>query len=146
MRQNQSSRSERQDHSWKAPETSRSINKANDNKSTSSKQPLSRLKPSSLTTDKKSSPPRLPREEWRKDKEGRTMTRKCQYCNGWHFDFDCPKRPRSFSIKTTINQSPDSDTEDNETLSSASDKDDEDDSNSSDDTSSYSNVPVYSHG
>src|SRR5204862_8080974 len=28
MRQNQSSHSERQDHSWKAPETSRSINKA----------------------------------------------------------------------------------------------------------------------
>ena len=73
------------------------------------------------------------------------MTRKCQHCSGWHFDFDCPKRPRSFSIKMALNQSPDSDTEDNETLSSASDKDSSS-SDSSDDAPSYSNVPVYSHG
>jgi hypothetical protein len=53
------------------------------------------------------------------------MTRRCQHCDGWHFDFDCPKRSKSFPIKSTPNQSPDSDTEDKETLSSASDSSDD---------------------
>ena len=139
-----SSRSERRDRSRKAPETSRSLDKAKKNKSTSSKWSPSTPKPSPGT--KKPSPPRLPRDEWRKDKEGRIMTRRCQHCDGWHFDFDCPKRPKSFSIKSALNQSPDSDTEDEETLSSASDKDDDNDSDSPDDASSYSNVSVYSNG
>ena len=116
-RMNQSSLSEYSDRSWKAPETSRPVDKAKNDKSTSSKWSPSTSKSSSTIPDKKSSPPRLPREEWRKDKEGRMMTRRCQHCDGWHFDFDCPKRPRSFSIKTVLNQWPDSDTD--EILSSA---------------------------
>jgi len=73
------------------------------------------------------------------------MTRRCQHCDGWHFDFNCPKRPKSFSIHTAVNQWPDPDTEDDETpTTSASDNDSS--SDSSDSAPSYSNVPVYSNG
>lgn len=99
-----------------------------------------------IIPDKKSSLPRVSHNEWRRDKERRTMTRICQHCDGWHFDFDCPKRSRSCSIKSALNQSPDSDTENKEMLSSASGKDGDNDSDSSDDAQSYSNVSVYSNG
>jgi hypothetical protein len=140
-----SPRSERYERPWKVPEAPRSIDKAKDSKSTSSNRTPSASKSSSTTTDKKPPPPRLPREEWRKDKEGRTMTRKCQHCNGWHFDFNCPRRPKSFSIHAALNQWPDSDTENNETPTSPSDED-KDSSDSSDSIPSYSNVSVYSNG
>jgi hypothetical protein len=73
------------------------------------------------------------------------MTRKCQHCNGWHFDFNCPKRPKLFSVHTDLNQWPDSDTENNEMPTSDEDED-KDSLNSSDSIPSYSNVSVYSNG
>lgn len=50
------------------------------------------------------------------------MARKCQHCDGLHLDFDCPKTPKSFSIKYALNQSPDSNTEDEEVASDKNDK------------------------
>jgi hypothetical protein len=43
-------------------------------------------------------PPQLPRDKWRKDEKGRTMKRKCRFCNKWHMDFDCPSKPASYNL------------------------------------------------
>ena len=48
----------------------------------------------------------LPKDQWRTDKKGRTMTRKCRYCNKWHFDFECPRRPASYHVSLTTDQYP----------------------------------------
>jgi hypothetical protein len=36
------------------------------------------------------------------------MTRKCQYCNKWHMDFDCPNRSTSYNLSVFYNQWPSS--------------------------------------
>lgn len=43
-------------------------------------------------------PPPLPPDKWRKDDKGRTMKRKCRFCQKWHMDFDCLSKPASYSI------------------------------------------------
>jgi hypothetical protein len=47
-------------------------------------------------------PPRLPKEKWRKDDKGRTMRRKCRFCNKWHMDYDCLSRPASYSLTAAV--------------------------------------------
>ena len=76
------------------------------------------------------------------------MTRKCQYCNGWHFDFDCPNRPKSFSITSSFNQSPDSDSDSDEVVQCIAEQNQDSDptDSDSDDAPSYSNHVAYSNG
>ena len=54
-------------------------------------------------------PPTLPRDQWRKDKEGRTMTHQCRYCGQWHYDMDCKKCPESYHITMSLDQWPSQD-------------------------------------
>lgn len=135
----QSLLSEYHDRSWEVSETSRSVDEIKDGRSTllkwSSSMSKSMSKSSSTIPDKKSLFPWLPREERRKDKERRIVIPWCHCCDGWYFDLDCSKRSRSFSIKTALNQSPDSN------ISLALDNDDYD-LNS---TSSYF-ILLYSNG
>jgi hypothetical protein len=93
-------------------------------------------------------PDPLPREQWKADKQGRTMTRKCRFCGQWHFDFDCPKRPTSYSLTTIVSESlgqlassaEGSTDESNSDESSSSDDEHQDSSN----PASYCTVPIYS--
>ena len=71
--------------------------------------------------DDHSVPQPLPRDQSRKDKDRRTMTRKCHFCDRWHFDFDCPKAPASYSVNIismgSLNQSLEDPTDTNASMS-----------------------------
>ena len=56
----------------------------------------------------------LPKDQWREDEKGRTMRRKCRFCNKWHMDYDCPERPSSYNISVSFDQAPPSDSDDEE--------------------------------
>ena len=71
--------------------------------------------------DKRPEP--LPRDQWREDDKGRTMTRKCRYCSKWHMDFDCPNRPTSYNLSVSYDQWPSSDESDREHESDESSSD-----------------------
>jgi hypothetical protein len=43
-------------------------------------------------------PANLPKSEWRSDEKGRIMTRKCRFCNQWHYDYDCSQKPESYHL------------------------------------------------
>ena len=43
-------------------------------------------------------PANLPKSEWRSDDRGRIMTRKCRFCNQWHYDYDCSQKPESYHL------------------------------------------------
>src|SRR5438552_9364313 len=99
------------------------------------------------TSKKPTEPPTpapLPRDQWKTDAKGRTMTRTCRYCNEWHYDFDCPKRPEPYNLSYSADQFPPKAHEsDSETTSSNADT-------SSGAYSSYSNnshtYDTYSNG
>jgi len=40
----------------------------------------------------------LPETQWRKDKDGKLMKRKCRFCSGWHYDWSCSKKPASYNV------------------------------------------------
>ena len=92
-------------------------------------------------------PPTLPWDQWRKDKEGRTMTRQCRYCGQSHYDMDCKKHPESYHITMSLDQWPPQDGP-QVTLNSGSDSDES--SNPSSSSTSYINqvriMAVYSNG
>jgi len=52
-------------------------------------------------------PPPLPKDQWRVDQDGKTMSRKCRFCDGWHYDWNCPKKPESYFAHWSRDQNPD---------------------------------------
>ena len=90
---------------------------AKDKKFNSSKRSTSK-KPTEPPT-----PAPLPRDQWKTDAKGRTMTRTCRYCNKWHYDFDCPKCPASYNLSYTMDQFPPKPVHESDSETTSSDPD-----------------------
>jgi len=90
-------------------------------------------------------PANLPKSEWRSDEKGRIMTRKCRFCNQWHYDYDCAQKPESYHLMLmkmddlTVGEEQESDS--SETLDES---DDYSSSSSEPAHGTYHVTPVYS--
>ena len=146
-----SSKERRRDH-WKSTvdtqTTSSSLSPAKSSSTTSKIPAKARIKGKGKSNESTNVPHPLPREQWKTDKQGRTMTRKCRFCDQWHFDFDCPKRPTSYSLTTIVSESygqiaPSSEESSDESSSSESSSSEEEPVVSSK-PASYCTIPIYS--
>lgn len=131
-------------YSWKISKIFHFINKIKKNKFISLKWVLNISKYFFIIIIKKLLSSWLSHNEWWKDKKRRIMIRKYQYCNEWYFDFDYFKKSKLFFIKILLNQSFNSDIEDNKIFSLTLNKNNNF-SKSSNDKSSYSNISIYSN-
>ena len=57
-----------------------------------------KLDPKPTNPYEKMRPPVDDKKKWRKDDNGRWMSRACRHCSEWHLDSDCPKRPSNYYL------------------------------------------------
>jgi hypothetical protein len=60
------------------------------------------------------------KRSWRKDGNGKWLTRPCRHCNEWHMDYDCKKKPANYYLTDQVVEPGDVSSEETSSSSSES--------------------------